>query len=345
MTNSTLAPAVIEGPYLRDLLEQSAALERACGGLLDIAELRAAAPKRIVLTGMGSSQFALYPLSLRLIANGIETHLVETAELIHYQPALLREGTLLVATSQSGRSGEIVRLMECAGPEVRVAGITNDTTSPLAQRSDFLLRLHAGPESTVSCKTYLNSLVVLDWLGTLLTGGDLEAKRAELHLAPEAVASYLSSWKAHVDEMILLSEGVERVFVTGRGPSLATAQTGGLILKESTRFAAEGMSCPAFRHGPLEAVGPNVLVIICEGGPRTSGLNRALAADVEAGGGRVAILGVSSDRAACRWPEVPAALQNAMEMLPVQMLSLALAARLGREAGRFEKATKITSSE
>lgn len=145
--------------------------------------------------------------------------------------------------------------------------------------------------------------------------------------------------------MMVLSERIERIFVTGRGPSLAAARTGGLILKESTRFAAEGMSCAAFRHGPLEALGPNVLVTICEGDSKTAELNRTLARDVESGGGRVAILGPSSVRAACYWHEVSAAIRNVMEILPIQMLSLALAARIGREAGRFEKATKITSTE
>ncbi|MCX6595953.1 MAG: SIS domain-containing protein [Acidobacteria bacterium] len=298
-----------------------------------------------MLTGMGSSQFALYPLSLQLIAHGWDACVVETAELLHYQPALLREGTLLIAASQSGRSAEIVRLMEFVGREVTVVGVTNDRTSPLAVRSDVRLDLNAGPESTVSCKTYLNSLVTLDWLGAVMTEGDLKRKRAELQLAGDTVAEYLSSWRQHVDEMSTLIEGVERIFVTGRGPSLASAQTGGLILKESTRFAAEGMSCPAFRHGPLEAVAPNVLVMICEGDPKTSALNRALAHDVESGGGRVAILGPSSIQPACRWADAPSPISTVMEMLPIQMLSLALAASTGREAGRFEKASKITSAE
>jgi glucosamine--fructose-6-phosphate aminotransferase (isomerizing) len=118
-----------------------------------------------------------------------------------------------------------------------------------------------------------------------------------------------------------------------------------LILKESTRFAAEGMSCPAFRHGPFESVGPHILVLVCEGDARTAALNRGLAGDIAAAGGRVAILGPSATLPAFRWPEVSSPLQQIMEMLPVQMLTLALAARLGREAGRFEKATKITDVE
>ena len=60
-------------------------------------------------------------------------------------------------------------------------------------------------------------------------------------------------------------DGLSSVFVTGRGDSQATADTGGLILKESTRQHAEGMSAAAFRHGPLEMAGKNVLVLIIEG--------------------------------------------------------------------------------
>ena len=43
-----------------------------------------------------------------------------------------------------------------------------------------------------------------------------------------------------------------------------------------------------------------------------------------------------------RTPEVPESVQPIVEILPVQMLSLALAARDGIEAGRFERASKIT---
>ena len=39
------------------------------------------------------------------------------------------------------------------------------------------------------------------------------------------------------------------------------------------------------------------------------------------------------------------AVRPILEMLPVQMLTLAIAGRLGREAGRFELATKVTAVE
>ena len=171
MGGSLLAESrVIEGPYLADLLEQPDALRRACGQLRDIAELRECPVDRIVLTGMGSSHFALYPLYLRLVASGRPSHLVETAELIHYQSDLLSGSSLLIAVSQSGRSAEMVSLMERCGPGVKVVAVTNDDSSPLAARADYCLLLAAGPESTVSCKTYVTTMLVLDWLAAVMVG-------------------------------------------------------------------------------------------------------------------------------------------------------------------------------
>jgi len=42
-------------------------------------------------------------------------------------------------------------------------------------------------------------------------------------------------------------------------------------------------------------------------------------------------------------PDVPESVQPIVEILPIQMLSLALAAKDGIEAGRFERASKITN--
>jgi len=64
-------PNVVEGPYLRDLLEQPIALRNAIHGLVEAPslekirrQLHAGKYRRVVLTGMGTSLFALYPLHL-----------------------------------------------------------------------------------------------------------------------------------------------------------------------------------------------------------------------------------------------------------------------------------------
>jgi glutamine---fructose-6-phosphate transaminase (isomerizing) len=46
-----------------------------------------------------------------------------------------------------------------------------------------------------------------------------------------------------------------------------------------------------------------------------------------------------------RLPKHSTAARPILEILPVQMITLALAALAGREAGKFERATKITTTE
>ena len=342
------APHIIEGPYVHDILEQPAALARTVAGLQDDPALRqlACRPwKRIILTGMGGSLHALYLLHLRLTNHGLPSLILETAELLHYFDAVLDQQTLLVVVSQSGRSAEIVHLLDAAAGRAPVIAITNTPEAPLATRAQAVLFTHAGPEATVSCKTWVSTLPALEWLGAIFAGADLDQTRAILHQASPAVASYLENWRSHTAEFGTVLEGIRQFFVTGRGPSLAPALTGGLILKESTRSAAEGMSSAAFRHGPWETLGAHVFVIILEGDHKARMLNRAMGADIREAGGFSALVSPDADIAALRIPAVDDAIRPILEMLPIQMLTLAIAARLGREAGRFELATKVTDVE
>lgn len=342
---------VIEGAYVHDILEQPEALRRTLAalevlpGLKRIAkEISVGQYRRIVLTGMGSSLFGLYPLHLDLSARGYPSLLVETAELIHYLEPVLGERTLVIAVSQSGESAEIVRLTALVNGRCKMIGVCNYDDSRLAKCADALVLLQAGAESAVSCKTYVSTLMALRWLSAVLMGDPVGPACDLLQDAAPAVSRYLADWRRHVADISLLLEPIRQIFVTGRGPSLATAQTGGLILKEATRSAAEGMSCAAFRHGPFELLSRKVLVAIMAGDSRSEPLNRRLAADVRDSGGIVAVIAPDA-MGPWKVPNVSEAVRTIVEILPVQMLSLALAARNGEEAGRFALAKKITNIE
>ncbi|HEV7300321.1 MAG TPA: SIS domain-containing protein [Tepidisphaeraceae bacterium] len=349
---------LIEGPYLRDLLLQPDSLRAAVAGVASATSAAAVMRdvhrgrfSRVVLTGMGSSFYALYPLHLALSDMGLHSVWVETSELLH---GFIGTGSggddaLLVAVSQSGESAEIVQLTSRARRFGHVIGISNDPSSTLGRAADTLLPLNAGPEATVSCKTYIATLAVLHWLARAMEHDDLTGTLADLETARIAVAGHLANWRDHVAQWRQLVDGVDAVFVTGRGVSLATAGTGGLILKESTGRPAEGMSCAAFRHGPLEMAGNQTLVLIFAGDPITAPLNAALYDDIIRGGGHAALIhSAAADNdngqtSPFRIPAVASALRPLVEILPVQMLSLAIAARDGREAGRFTRASKITT--
>jgi glucosamine--fructose-6-phosphate aminotransferase (isomerizing) len=271
--------------------------------------------------------------------------MIEASEALHYLQAVFTERTLTIAVSQSGESAEMVRLLSgglLRGPSI---GVTNSPGSTLATQSTFTLLTHAGPESTVSCKTYLAGLQALHWLGSGLLDPDLVPAQDQIESLSGLVEDYLASWPAHVDAIREELSGIEQIFVTGRGASLSTAGTGGLILKESTRFSCEGMSSAAFRHGPLEMLSSRVLACICLGDSRTAALNLRLFEEARRGHAKAFLIGPSSVHSAFRIPTVEASLLPVLEILPIQMLSLALAARLGIEAGRFTLAAKITATE
>jgi len=126
--------AQVEGNYLRDILSQPRALEDTVAGLSAAPGLMGVGHfDRIVVTGMGGSYHALYPLLMRLVEHGFQAIAVETAELIHYYAASLTPRTLLILVSQSGRSVEIVRLLDMAAGRMPTIGVTNTLGSPLAR--------------------------------------------------------------------------------------------------------------------------------------------------------------------------------------------------------------------
>jgi glutamine---fructose-6-phosphate transaminase (isomerizing) len=345
--------AVAEGPYLKDILEQPEALQRTLENLPDLPHLAAilaplaaqARRSRIVLTGMGSSYHALHPLSIRLNRAGYAAQMIETSELLNYYRPILDTEALTLIVSQSGESAEIVRLLSGDSLKGPTIGVTNTAQSTLATRSQVAIFTEAGPESTVSCKTYLASLAALHWIGAAIAGEDPSAVRSQIVAALEGVAAYLEDWQAHVDWFASHLQGVSRVFVAGRGWSLATAGTGGLILKESTRIAAEGMSSAALRHGPFESLSNSVLCLICEGDSISRSLNRRLCTDILEARGRALLLSKDAKEPALRLADVPPEMLPLVEILPVQMMTLAIAALRGEEAGQFRLATKVTVVE
>ncbi len=344
--------AVIEGEYLRDILDQPQALENTLAGLETPKPLLKLAARlnrgkfdRVVLTGMGSSFHALHPLNLDLIHHGFTALMVETSELVHYKNRFFDPKTLIIAVSQSGQSAEMVRLAQTNHKHCAVIGVTNTPDSALAKHATAAVFTRAGNEFSVSCKTYVTALMALKWVGDVLCERDLRKTRRELKQACPAAASYLADWKDYVRSLAGMLSNIRHLFLVGRGASLATVGTGALIVKESDHFHAEGMSSAAFRHGPLEMLSQETFVLVFAGDAKTRDLNRRFLADIRQQDGRAELVDKDSPIPACRLGEHSLAIRQILEILPVQMITFALAAQTGREPGRFELASKVTTIE
>jgi glucosamine--fructose-6-phosphate aminotransferase (isomerizing) len=335
--------------YKTDILAQPAALQ----DTLDLLNstifpkeiqhgLQAGRWRKIVLTGMGSSYFVFLPLYYRLVSAGLPAWLVETSELL-YWPSFLTPDALVITASQSGSSVEIIRLLEKFGSHCSVIGVTNTADSPLALQSTFAVLTRAGQEASVSCKTYLATLAAQSWLGDQLIEGQHEF--GELASTPHIVQAYLDKLLEHIAALKPLLDGVCQVYLIGRGVSIASAGTGGLILKESVHIPAEGMSSAAFRHGPFEMVGPETFVLVFAGCGETVHLNHRLYSDVIAAGGRAALVAPGGQPAVFASPPCPDPALPVLEILPVQMMTLALAELRNLQAGSFSLGSKVTTIE
>jgi glutamine---fructose-6-phosphate transaminase (isomerizing) len=341
----------IEGPYLHDLLAQPEAVAGTCRALhhIDLGSIperfHEGAFDRVVLTGMGSSHHALHVTTPELSATRRPVILIETSELVQVHSGLLTKQTLLVAVSQSGESAEIRRLVEQIPAGCCLVGVTNSPTSALARAAAVTLGTAAGAETTVACKTYLAAVTALLWFTATLQGVDPRTAAADLAPAAAVIANYLSAWRDHVRLLVDLLPAVRHLYLTGRGASLAAAGQGALTLKEAARFPAEAISTAAFRHGPLEVLGPESAVLVLEGPVNLAPLNLQFLEDLRGLGTNVLQLGRSSIQPPLRIPPVSDRLLPFVEVLPLQLTSLALAALAGREAGCFRFASKITRAD
>jgi glucosamine--fructose-6-phosphate aminotransferase (isomerizing) len=343
--------------YRAELMAQPAALAATAAALAADAALMAEVAARaardrlqhVVITGMGGSYFAGLPLWLRLAAAGRPATLIDTAELLHSAPALLTPRALLVLISQSGETVEAVRLLERAGGRAPLVAVTNGRDNTVARAADYSLATAAGAERSVSGKSYVTSLLVLEALGRALTTG--RPAPADLWPAPiAAVQGLLEQWEAVEAALAGAVGGCTPLYVLARGASLATAGAGALIIKEASRRPAEGMSAAQFRHGPLEMIAPGMGALLLAPAGATRPLILRLASELAGYGVATAVIGppVPAPPAGVTWVATPPLdewLAPLAEIVPLQILSHRLARDAGLEPGRFERMGKVTRSE
>jgi glucosamine--fructose-6-phosphate aminotransferase (isomerizing) len=339
------APTSARPPYLQDIHAQPESLAALLaaglsGGVRAVLD-RTSDADRIVLTGMGASLFAWQPTFLRLAAAGLPVWVVETAELLGAARGLLTPGTMLWVASQSGRTAEVVALLEqrAPGPGV-VLALTNEPDSPLAGAADAVLELHSGRERTVSTRSYVNTLAA----AALATSHALGAPVAPAwQHAPAALADWLAGWDEHHARLDgLLPASAATLLALGRGAGLAAARTGALITKEASGMAMEAMSVPQFRHGPLEMAGPALGAMLLAGTGQDRERNAVMRRDLLGHGARVAWIDTEPDGSGVTIADLGGDLRPIAEILPFQVLSVVLAERRGREPGAFTRIGKVT---
>jgi glucosamine--fructose-6-phosphate aminotransferase (isomerizing) len=85
--------------------------------------------------------------------------------------------------------------------------------------------------------------------------------------------------------------------------------------------------------------------LIFSGDSKTVDLNRRLWRDILNASGQAGWVGPDATSGVFRLEAAPPRILPLLEILPIEMMTLALAALVGREAGRFDRAQKVTTTE
>jgi len=201
-----------------------------------------------------------------------------------YKQQLKLDRQLFVTVSQSGRSDDLIESVEMAkAAGALTATIVNDTDSPLAQSSDIVLPMAAGPERSVAAtKTFVTSLSA--WLHLVGAWAGLDDLRAATERLPDRLAAAMRlDWSAALDALCEASSLVS----LGRGPTLAIAREAALKLKETANLHAEAFSSAEFLHGPIALVEPSYPALLFVPSDQAAAGMRALAADLRRKNARV----------------------------------------------------------
>jgi fructoselysine-6-P-deglycase FrlB-like protein len=203
-----------------------------------------APPRRLLLTGMGSSCYAAQVAALRLRSLGFDA----VAELSSVRSSWPADPELVVvAISASGRSAETLRFAERHRGTSRVVALTNEPGSPLAELADTTVELLAGPElGGVACRTYRHTLAALAELERSL-GGDVDPGLA-LRRAAAASAHLLDrveAWLPPVLDALAAGDGTWFLAPVER---IGSALQGALMLREGPRRLADGCETGDWSH-------------------------------------------------------------------------------------------------
>ncbi len=226
------------------------------------AHLRSRNIRYIVIAARGSSDnAALYGKYLFGTTTRLPVALATPSLHTLYKRPPRLEGALVIGISQSGRSTDIVTVVQDARAQgVPTLGITNDPTSPLAETAEFVIPLHAGIERSIAAtKTYTSQLMALALLAAHM--GEEKALLQELQEVPAAVSQTLSL-AAHIASIADRYRYMDACVVIGRGYNYATAYEIALKLKELTYVVAEPYSSADFQHGPIAMVADGFPVIL-----------------------------------------------------------------------------------
>ena len=182
----------------------------------------------------------------------------------------MNERTLCICISQSGETSDTLEaLREARRRGAMALSIVNVVGSSVARASDHVFYTWAGPEiavaSTKAYTTQLTSLHLIALYMGFLRGRTPEAEvyamLENLKEVPALIEDVLGR-EAEIKELAKLHYKKEKIFYSGRGVDVATAEEASLKLKEITYINSYSIAAGELKHGTIALITKDVLFFV-----------------------------------------------------------------------------------
>jgi glucosamine--fructose-6-phosphate aminotransferase (isomerizing) len=283
--------------------------------------------------------------------NGLPLALATPSLFTYYQRPPMLKNALVVGISQSGKSPDIVSVLEEGRKQgCMTMSITNEPNSPLAQASDFVFDIHAGAEKAVAAtKTYTTELMAVSMLSAALSKN--KKQWDELSKVPGWMKQALKL-NDFIEQAAQRYRYIDQTVVLGRGFNYSTAFEWALKLKELTYIIAEPYSSADFAHGPIAMVesGYPVFAVAAKGKVFDTMLSmlKRLREDISA-----ELVVISNDKRALAEAQVPLPipadvpewLSPLVNILPAQLFAYNLTKAKGYNTEQPRSIRKVTETK
>ncbi len=330
---------IVEQPRsIADLLANSVSIRKKANGV---------SHRRVLFTGMGASLFACQPAVLLLRSRQLDAECIELSELVWYGAAHAMDYyDTVVFVSQSGESAELINLLQRYPAFVEKSVlVTNNPRSKSASLipEEKVFEIFAGEERAMGAsKTFLNTALLL-----LILAFEWIDEQPPMNSIDECVDRGL---KQDINPLMEGIESTKLPIIVGRGFSLGVAQMIRLMLAEIPKRSIAVFSGGAFRHGPLELLVNDPVIIVLNPEGRTSHLMDKLADELS---GKCPVVMLSNSAREYK-PEISVIrtgvglieeLSPLTFLVPFQRVANELAQRAGHNPGEGVHAAKVTRVE
>jgi glucosamine--fructose-6-phosphate aminotransferase (isomerizing) len=227
--------------------------------------------EKIFIVGNGTSLHAAYIGSYYLSElAGVTPIVVSAAEFPLYHVDNVAPGTVVIAISQSGETGDVLTsVFEAKLRGATILGLTNYIGSRLANLSNLYLPIGAGPELAIpATKTFTSTLLLLYLIA-------LRAGKTSKRIDDKEYRDRVDEIKKFSLELEKNMEIIEKQteepaksiancrsgYIVSRGLTYPLALEGALKFKETAYIHAEGVEAGEFKHGPQTIIEKGMFTI------------------------------------------------------------------------------------